>query len=166
LRKTKFFKEKKINSLTEIAMNMQMEIFDKDQTIFNIGDPGNKFYIILKGSVGVHIPQYVKVEPSELERRNLEYSQLKNEVKHMTKSISKLKEKLGVFEEHMKFLMDKLCKTHHAYKECVTKANRQIENFNLNCVMCCASYDGMSQDEILIKKFMKKIKEGKAKYTT
>ena len=51
-------------------MNMQMEIFDKDQTMFNIGDPGNKFYIILKGSVGVYIPQYVKVEPLELERRN------------------------------------------------------------------------------------------------
>lgn len=66
----------------------------------------------------------------------------------------------------MKFLMDKLCKTHNAYQECVTKANRQFENFDLACVLCCASYDGMSQDEIQIKKFMMKIKEGKAKYTT
>jgi hypothetical protein len=62
LKKTKFFKERKIGQLNEIAMNMQMEEHSQGSTIFNIGDPGKKFYIVLKGSVGVYIPQFVKVE--------------------------------------------------------------------------------------------------------
>jgi CRP-like cAMP-binding protein len=37
-------------------MNMMLEQYPKTTTIFRLGDIGTKFYIILKGSVGVYIP--------------------------------------------------------------------------------------------------------------
>jgi CRP-like cAMP-binding protein len=37
---------------------MKLEVFDAGDVIFNHGDSGNKFYIILKGKVSVSIPRY------------------------------------------------------------------------------------------------------------
>ena len=34
---------------------MGYDFLEKDKTLFNIGDPGSKFYIILSGSVSVEI---------------------------------------------------------------------------------------------------------------
>ena len=40
----------------QIAMNMELEEFGKDEKLFNYGDVGTKFYMIMKGSVSILIP--------------------------------------------------------------------------------------------------------------
>ena len=43
-------------ALIQIAMNMELEEFAKDEKLFSHGDVGTKFYMILKGSVSILIP--------------------------------------------------------------------------------------------------------------
>jgi CRP-like cAMP-binding protein len=53
-------------------MNMMVEEYEQGQTLFNCGEVGTKFYIILTGSVGVYIPEKVKItEPVRKERKLL-----------------------------------------------------------------------------------------------
>ena len=56
---------KSIEQLAHIAMAMKLEIYEKDSKIINYGDPGEKFYMILKGFVSVYIPDRAKV-PEEV----------------------------------------------------------------------------------------------------
>jgi CRP-like cAMP-binding protein len=50
-------------------MNMELEEFEKDEKLFSQGDIGTKFYMIMKGSVSIHIPQKVKVCSMVLQER-------------------------------------------------------------------------------------------------
>ena len=53
----------------EIIKALLLEKYDKGQQIFDYGDRGDKFYIVLEGSVIVSIPFLVSVRPDETERR-------------------------------------------------------------------------------------------------
>ena len=65
LKHNKFFKELK-NNISETAFKiilkeMKVETFQKMQTIFNFGDRGRKFYIVLSGEVFIMVPSEKKV---------------------------------------------------------------------------------------------------------
>lgn len=68
----KFFKEKKLEPLDILYLcrDLTYEVFNSYETIFNFGDIGNKFYIILKGQVEIKIPdiskKYQKKNPSNM----------------------------------------------------------------------------------------------------
>ena len=53
-----FFKERDIKAkdYTYIVQSLQYELFRKNETIFNYGDIGDKFYLILSGHISVRIP--------------------------------------------------------------------------------------------------------------
>ena len=53
----------------EIIKALLLEKYDKGQQIFDYGDRGDKFYIVLEGSVIVSIPFLINVRPDETERR-------------------------------------------------------------------------------------------------
>ena len=53
----------------EIIKALLLEKYDKGKQIFDYGDRGDKFYIVLEGSVIVSIPFLVSVRPDETERR-------------------------------------------------------------------------------------------------
>eukprot|EP00347_Sterkiella_histriomuscorum_P018268 403346159 len=56
-----FFREKDIkdNYFVDIVQALQYEHFDSGEYVFQDGDLGDKFYIILKGRVSVQLPYYV-----------------------------------------------------------------------------------------------------------
>ena len=63
---------------------MEYEEFEKDEAIFHSGDAGDKFYIILKGTVDVFIPktQDEIVSDSSLESESKRYHLNLNHLKH------------------------------------------------------------------------------------
>lgn len=72
LKGIKFFSDRNIKNpadLLEVAKTLLLENFDAEEMVFDHGEPGSKFYIILKGAVGVDIPIRIKVEQDELDRR-------------------------------------------------------------------------------------------------
>ena len=72
LKGIKFFSDRNIKNpqdLLEVAKTLLLENFDSEEMVFDHGEPGSKFYIILKGAVGVDIPIRIKVEQDELDRR-------------------------------------------------------------------------------------------------
>ena len=63
-------KNKDINSenddlLKNVSFVIRSEIADKHKVLFRLGDIGEKFYIILKGTVAILVPREIKVELSE-----------------------------------------------------------------------------------------------------
>ena len=50
-------------------MNLLLEVFEPDQMVFDYGDKGDKFFIILKGKVSIQIPMKVPICAHELEKR-------------------------------------------------------------------------------------------------
>jgi CRP-like cAMP-binding protein len=44
-------------------MTLRLETFKNDEMIFDCGDFGDKFFIILSGAVGVEIPVVHKLTP-------------------------------------------------------------------------------------------------------
>ena len=50
-------------------MNLLLEHFRPGEMIFDYGDVGDKFYIILKGRVSILIPTKVQVDSKELDKR-------------------------------------------------------------------------------------------------
>ena len=72
LKSIKFFADRKIknnNDLMEIALNILLEQFNKDELVFDFDAIGDKFFILLQGKVGVDIPIKRKVPSDELSRR-------------------------------------------------------------------------------------------------
>ena len=72
MKQIKFFRERDIikeSQLMEIIKALQIEKFNINEEIFEYGDLGDKFYIILEGSVSVLIPFYVDVKREEKEQR-------------------------------------------------------------------------------------------------
>ena len=70
MKQIKFFRERDINKdsqLMEIIKALRIERFKKDDLVFEYGDLGDKFYIILEGSVSVLVPFQVDVKPEEKE---------------------------------------------------------------------------------------------------
>ena len=68
LGEVRFFYERDINKecdLIEIAKSLLLETFNKDDMVFDFGDEGEKFYIILEGTVSIRIPILIPVLPEE-----------------------------------------------------------------------------------------------------
>ena len=66
-----FFSSRSKQDIFDIAICLLLEEFEKDEMIFDQGDYGDKFYVILKGSVGVDISVKQKVEEEELAERKI-----------------------------------------------------------------------------------------------
>ncbi|CAD8199026.1 unnamed protein product [Paramecium octaurelia] len=59
-----------------ISQNLQYERFQKKNAVFEIGDQGDKFYIILTGKVAVYIkrqPQQIETEEQEIQTKIEQY---------------------------------------------------------------------------------------------
>jgi hypothetical protein len=54
-----------------------LEHFDPNELVFDFGDFGTKFYIILKGKVGVDIPIKKKVNLEILEEKKYKFNSTK-----------------------------------------------------------------------------------------
>ena len=50
------------SDLDEIIQVMEIENFEEGQKVFNIGDYGDKFYIILSGEAAVLIPNHDEIK--------------------------------------------------------------------------------------------------------
>lgn len=55
--------------MPEIAKALVLETFGRNEMVFDFEDAGDKFYIILEGSVDVSIPFSVKVTDEEAAER-------------------------------------------------------------------------------------------------
>jgi hypothetical protein len=51
---------------------MVIQDYEEDEKVFDFGDFGDKFYIILSGQVGVDIPIKITVLPEEKAKRKQE----------------------------------------------------------------------------------------------
>ena len=69
---------------------MTLEEFGPGQNVFNHGETGNKFYIILEGKVAVLIPDKVKVPPEVTATRTADAENLKCVIKRITLRIERL----------------------------------------------------------------------------
>ena len=59
--------------MPEIAKALVLETFERNEMVFDFEDAGDKFYIILEGSVDVSIPFSVKVTDEEAAERKKAY---------------------------------------------------------------------------------------------
>ena len=67
LSKLEFIKQRgmdKKEELVDIAMVMTLEEFEEGQNVVKFGEIGRKFYMILKGSVGIFVPDRIEVDES------------------------------------------------------------------------------------------------------
>ena len=63
LKNIKFFKDENIkeDELLEICKKLRYETYLEDEIVFNYGEYGNKFYIIIEGEVGILVPDKQKM---------------------------------------------------------------------------------------------------------
>jgi hypothetical protein len=52
-----------------VAQCLQLESFHEEEMVFDHGEIGEKFYIIVSGQVAVDIPVKIEVSPTEIEKR-------------------------------------------------------------------------------------------------
>lgn len=52
---------------------MQLETFKRNEMVFDYGTEGDKFYIILSGSVNIWVPFFAVVDREEKEKRKRLY---------------------------------------------------------------------------------------------
>ena len=72
---------------------MTLEEFAEGQTVFKHEDIGDKFYIILEGSVSAHVPEITKV-PAEVQQQNkLQCEHLQNVIRIQNGKINRLMER-------------------------------------------------------------------------
>ena len=79
LKAVRFFRDRDITNdcdLVEIAKSLLLETFQHDEMIFDYGDEGDKFYIVVEGSVSIRIPILVPVSAEEQASRRKEHQQL------------------------------------------------------------------------------------------
>ena len=79
LKAVRFFCDRDITNdcdLVEIAKSLLLETFQHDEMIFDYGDEGDKFYIVVEGSVSIRIPILVPVPAEEQASRRKEHQQL------------------------------------------------------------------------------------------
>jgi len=57
------------SDLLEISKSITLEKFEIGQYVFKHQEVGNKFYIILKGEVGVYVPEEAAVSEEKIKER-------------------------------------------------------------------------------------------------
>eukprot|EP00347_Sterkiella_histriomuscorum_P024025 403332565 len=101
-----FFQEREIKDqdYLEIVSCLTYEHFQKDETVFEYGHSGEKFYIILQGCVRVLIPDYANKEViSQIEGIRHQIKLLKNELREVQTQIDYEKK---IQEEYEKMLQE------------------------------------------------------------
>lgn len=64
LKKIKFFKEgnvKEKQDLNEISKSIFLEQYNPGEMLFDYGERGSKFYLVMKGTVNIEIPKVVDI---------------------------------------------------------------------------------------------------------
>jgi CRP-like cAMP-binding protein len=124
LQNTKDFNPQKIEKIIKYA---KLEIIAEKTTIFNYGEPGDKFYILLQGSVSLYKPEYkeehltpyefyeILQRIKEKERDNLQYQRILDKNSHVLgnniKDISFLSVNKSYYAFHKKkFLLENMAK--------------------------------------------------------
>lgn len=51
-----FFKDKGETEILEITKHLRHESFVKDETVFDYGSVGDKYYLIIRGEISIMIP--------------------------------------------------------------------------------------------------------------
>ena len=64
------------NDLMQITKSLTLEIVKKGNYVFKYQDIGDKFYIILKGEVGVYLPNPIYVGEKMRKERKQKYDEL------------------------------------------------------------------------------------------
>ena len=78
--------------ITHIADVIQYEKYEKNEMLIRFGDRGDKFYIIIRGSVSIIIPKEINVKMSEIEYLNyLILLRINNELDLLSKVLVKNK---------------------------------------------------------------------------
>jgi len=72
---------------------LYLENFIGNTKVFDYGDVGDKFYIILKGSVRVEIPLMVDVPKDVLEERKEKFKRLEDAIQYATNGSKLLMER-------------------------------------------------------------------------
>ena len=123
----KFFIERdmKKQEMAQICKALLLESFKQNQMVFDYGTIGNKFYIILTGSVNIWVPFSVPVEPDEMERRTIYYDGQYVLMKQIKKRISVQEQRL---EHFVKF------EKKYGYGDFVEKTDGSCSNDSLQCV--------------------------------
>jgi signal-transduction protein with cAMP-binding, CBS, and nucleotidyltransferase domain len=86
MQKVKFFQERdiKANDFPDIVQSLTLEHFHHGEVVFNWGDYGDKFYIILRGQVNVLIPSpNIKNSRDEMQYLIDDLNMLENRKKHI-----------------------------------------------------------------------------------
>lgn len=132
LSQTKFIKQQKEGqnsklsqeSLNDISKAILLEEYKKDSMIFDFGDFGDKFFIILKGEVSILIPVQRPVPVDEQERRKVEYDGHKEKIKTKNKKIKMYKESIKKItelkEKHIVHLVEEVSESSLSSNSCIT----------------------------------------------
>ena len=90
----------------EIAKALLLETLPCDVQVFDHGDVGHKFYIILKGSVSVQLPIDIHVSPEERQKRLELYENHQRGIDWATDGILKLKNRIKKIKAYKKVYGD------------------------------------------------------------
>ena len=61
-------------------MNMTLEEFENGENVVKFGEIGKKFYMILKGSVGIFVPDRIEVDMDVKEDRQQAAKKIRNDI--------------------------------------------------------------------------------------
>ena len=94
--------------LSKLSMSMHVEIFPKDYLLFRKNDIGDKFYIILKGSVSIVITQEINIEMTEKEY-NIHIEKLRYYKEYnLLDSILSFDNKIEIYDELKETIKDEI----------------------------------------------------------
>ena len=94
--------------LTKLSMSMRAEEYPKDYLLFRKNDLGDKFYIILKGSVSIIITHDINVEMTESEYNNLIEKLRYYKEYHLLEKIILYDNKLEIKEDLLDSIKDEI----------------------------------------------------------
>ena len=83
--------------MPEIAKALVLETFGSNEMVFDFEDIGDKFYIILQGSVDVSVPMSVKVTDQEQAERKKAHRSLSLKLEDLNERIFALKRRVQNF---------------------------------------------------------------------
>ena len=94
--------------LTKLSLSMHVETFPKDYLLFRKNDIGDKFYIILNGSVAIIITQEIEVEMTEKEY-NIHVEKLRYYKEYqLLESILSYDNKIEIYDELKEKIKDEI----------------------------------------------------------
>ena len=103
--------------LTKLSLSMHVETFPKDYLLFRKNDIGDKFYIILNGSVAIIITQEIEVEMTEKEY-NIHIEKLRYYKEYqLLESILSYDNKIEIYDELKEKIKDEIHSEFHRNRD-------------------------------------------------